>query len=735
MEILGELDDGILVVPVARLLLTNTADRFSFPLAAFSSDDRAALIDNPTTKFSAILVHTSSVFAKKITDLGLVCTFQFIRLNDDTIEIDVTGQARVKIHKTKTVRGRIIALEVSQIKYVVNNKTEIETMMDEITDHIMEADEEIGTLLKNTVNMSEYADMILDEMLPEKDNRKLALNTISVLKRMRSAHMAVLGSEDKEDGDAKLKSSNKDIQTLIDKFEKLTLKKKANEEIGATLRTLSKMNPSASEYPTQLRYAEFALSLPWTKMTTDNPIADVEKALEVSHYGMDKAKERLIEHMAIKSANPKFKGMTVLLDGPPGTGKTTLALALGKAMGRKVERLSLGGCADPSFFKGHGRTYSGSRYGRIMQAMHSSGVKNPIIVLDEVEKVTDGIQGSATATLLEILDPKTNTEFTDNYLGFDFDLSEVIFIATSNDRHAISPPVLDRMEYIACDGYTMTEKIKIATDYTIPTITKELGIEGTKVSKKLITHLIEGYTRESGVRGLEKALNSCLRKVAVEKTKGKTIKVNKKLIEKRLGQRYEETKPMSHTEPGIVTGLYYSTDGGGALDVEGIITNLDGTGQLTVTGQCGDVMVESIKLVRAHMTAADYGMDGENLATWDLHVHMPAGATPKDGPSAGGAYALLFASLLMNKPIKEGLCLTGECNLHGHITPIGGVDQKVAGAVRLGYTTVCLPKGNKRDYDELPKHLKEAAEFHFISNVEELLDIAFDYEDMAEVIV
>jgi len=359
---------------------------------------------------------------------------------------------------------------------------------------------------------------------------------------------------------------------------------------------------------------------------------------------------------------------------------------------------------------------------------------NPIIILDEVEKVTDGIQGSATATLLEILDPKTNTEFTDNYLGFDFDLSEVIFIATSNDRNAISPPVLDRMEYIACDGYTMTEKIKIATDYTIPTITDELGIAGTKVSKKLLTHLIEGYTREAGVRGLEKALNSCLRKVAVEKTKGKTIKVNKKLIEKRLGQRYEETKPMAHTEPGIVTGMYYSTGGGGVLDIEAVITDLDGSGSLSVTGQCGEVMVESIKLVRAHMTSKDYGLDGENLLDWDIHLHMPEGATPKDGPSAGGAYALLFASLLMNKPVKEGLCLTGECNLHGHITAIGGVDQKVAGAVRMGYSTICLPKANKRDFNELPKHLKEGAEFHFVSTVEELLDIAFDLTEEEELI-
>jgi len=289
------------------------------------------------------------------------------------------------------------------------------------------------------------------------------------------------------------------------------------------------------------------------------------------------------------------------------------------------------------------------------------------------------------------------------------------------------------MEYIACDGYTQAEKIKIATKYTIPNVSKDLGVPDATITKSVLKYMIEGYTMEAGVRNLEKMIKSCLRKVAVEKTKGKDIKVTKKLVVKRLGQRYEETKPMKHTVPGIVTGMYYSSNGGGVLDIEAIITDHIGTGSLTVTGQCGDVMIESIKLVRSHMMATDYGMDGENLKDWDIHLHMPEGATPKDGPSAGGAYALLFASLLMNKPVKEGLCLTGECNLHGHIMPIGGVDQKCAGAVRNGFTTVCLPKANKRDWEELPKHVKEGATYHFVETVEELLDIAFEYDDEEEV--
>ena len=730
MQILGLIEDGVLIVPVEKLILTNTLDRFTFPADTFTNNDRASMMDNPHEAHSGILVHNSSVTQGRIKDVGLACEFRFIRLNDDSIELNVTGVRRVHIVEHKVEEGRLIALDIVEAKCPNTKPEVVENLAQEIIEFVAAKNEKLARRLKRIKDPSRFADTVLDGVLGEENNRKKMLNELSILSRTREAHSIMLNPEDSKPKE--FKSSNPDVQCLIDKFKTLTLNKKANDEILTTLKTLIQTRPDASEYPVQLRYAEFALGLPWGVFTEDNPIEEVEKTLEAGHYGMKKAKERLIEHMAIHKMNPDANGLTVLLDGAPGTGKTTLALALGKAMGRKVERISLGGCTDPSVLKGHDRTYSGSRYGRIMQAIHAAGSMNPVIVLDEVEKVGVGSQGDAAATLLEILDPKTNNSFQDNYLGFEFDLSKVIFIATSNDRYAISPPVFDRMEFIPCEGYTMNEKIKIALDYTIPAKAKDMGIEGTTIAKPLLKHIIEGYTREAGVRSLEKLIGSCLRKIAVERSKGKNIKLTKKIVTERLGQPMAPDALLKHTEPGIVTGMYYSTAGGGCLNIEAIITDLDGEGHLAVTGQCGSVMLESIELVKAHMTATDYGMNGENLDRWNIHLHMPEGSTPKDGPSAGGAYSLLFASLLMNRPVRPNLALTGECNLHGHITAIGGVDQKCAGAIRAGMTTICLPKANKRDYEELPKYIKEAATFHFVETVEELLDIAFDYSDLED---
>lgn len=720
MELLGQNPDAILVIKVKDMILPNTARRLQFPAGMLLDQDVADLMDNPTETFMAVLATTKH-------NIGVACKFKFIRLLPDAVELNVVGQSRVELLDVEDVDDdTALAFELKEVETPDSDPDTTWVLRREIIKEIGVIDQFMAEQLRHMKNMSNFADCVLDQFDLSPAKKIKLVETASISMRIKEAHSMVIEHKTAP------KTAMTEVQELQAKFDSMTLPKKATEEIGQTLRTLSKMSTSASEYPTQLRYAEFALSLPWDNSTTDNEIDHVETELEKSHYGMEKAKERLIEYLAIKKLNPDTSSMTVLLDGPPGTGKTTLAVSLGKAMGRKVERISLGGCSDPSFFKGHGRTYTGSRYGRIMQAIHSSGVNNPIIVLDEVEKVTDGVQGNATATLLEILDPKTNCEFHDVYLGFEFDLSKVIFIATSNERYEISPPVLDRMEYIACDGYTQAEKIKIASKYTIPIVAEDLGVPTATISKPVLKYMIEGYTRESGVRNLEKIIKSCLRAVAVAKTKGKDINVTKKIVVKRLGKRYEETKPMAHTEPGIVTGMYYSQAGGGVLDIEAIITNYHGSGELTITGQCGDVMLESIELVRAHMTARDYGMDGENLKDWDIHLHMPEGATPKDGPSAGGAYALLFASLLLDTPVKEGLCLTGECNLHGHITAIGGVDQKCTGAVRNGFTTVCLPASNKRDWDELPKHIKEGATYHFVETVEELLDIAFEFDDIKE---
>ena len=504
----------------------------------------------------------------------------------------------------------------------------------------------------------------------------------------------------------------------------------AVKEIEECLTATKGMKKSDNEYIKNMQFLRTVSKLPWGVVSTDEAdIQKVEDALNESHFGLDEAKERITEFLAINTLKDDAEAPKFLMLGPPGTGKTSLAQAMGKALGRKVQRVSLGGVSDASTIKGHRRTYVGSVQGRIIDAVIKAGTDNPIIILDEIDKLVTG-QGDPQGALLELLDKEQNHAFTDYYLNFDYDLSKVIFVATANYHDRIDGALFDRMELLEISGYTLAEKLTIARDYVLPQVEEGNGLEvkSVKFSKSAIQYLVEGYTREAGLRRLQQAMNKLVRKVAVSVAKGKKApSVTKKFIEKHMGERYFEPEvAMQHYVPGLMHGLYYSTAGGGALPMEAVPT--DCSGSVQITGQAGEVMMESLQIAYGYIKAHGlyYGIEPEMLVDAGVQVHMPDGSTPKDGPSAGLAFVTLLASALSGVCVKDGLAMTGEVTLHGFAKRIGGVYEKVTGGIRDGIVEFILPEENRRDYNELPASVKKAAKFHFVHTVEEVLAIALD---------
>ncbi len=512
--------------------------------------------------------------------------------------------------------------------------------------------------------------------------------------------------------------------------EKLLAKKlpaAVEEKAMAELARMDKMSPSSPEYTVLRNYADWLIDLPWHEETQDTEkLSDVEKVLNADHYGLEKIKERVVEYLAVLKLTGELKAPILCLVGPPGVGKTSIAMSVARALGRKFVRMSLGGLKDEAEIRGHRRTYIGAMPGRILYEMKNAGSVNPVFLLDEVDKISSDMRGDPSSALLEVLDPEQNSTFRDRYLEVAYDLSKVMFIATANTLDTIPSPLRDRMEIIELSGYTQQEKAEIAKRYLIPKKRKENGLteEQIKFTDGAIDAMIDGYTMEAGVRSLERTVGAVCRKVAVRIAKGEENKVSvtKLNLEKFLGAKrfLRDEEMLKKDEVGMATGLAWTAVGGATLTIE--VSAMQGKGDILLTGKLGDVMKESaraaISYIRAH--AEKYGINEEDFEKKDIHIHIPEGATPKDGPSAGITMATAILSAFTGQPVRRDVAMTGEITLRGKVLPIGGLKEKALAAARIGIHDVIIPEENKKDVEEIPENVRKNLNFICVSEVDEV---------------
>jgi ATP-dependent Lon protease len=494
---------------------------------------------------------------------------------------------------------------------------------------------------------------------------------------------------------------------------------------------LEKYNPSSPDYSIQYNYIEFMLDLPWGELSEDNlDLSNAQKVLDEDHYGLEKVKDRIIEYLAVLKLKGNMKSPILCLYGPPGVGKTSLGKSIARALGRKYVRISLGGMHDEAELRGHRKTYIGALPGRILNGINRAGTSNPVIVLDEVDKLGSDFKGDPSSALLEALDPEQNSTFHDNYLDIDYDLSRVLFITTANNISTIQPALKDRMEMISLSGYLAEEKYHIAKDYLVPKQMKEHGLKDGQLNfgKGAIEEIIDEYTRESGVRQLDKQIAKIARhnamKVAMDEEVPKEIEV--KDVKDILGLPTNQHDLQKDNEaPGVVTGLAWTEMGGEILFVECIRS--EGKGMLSTTGNLGDVMKESATIAYQWLKANTkiLGMTAAQFKKYDLHVHVPEGAIPKDGPSAGITMVSAMASALMHKKVKSKIAMTGEMTLRGKVLPVGGIKEKILAAKRAGVTTIILSEENKKDISEIKPVYIEGLKFKYVKTIDQVLKFIF----------
>jgi ATP-dependent Lon protease len=545
-----------------------------------------------------------------------------------------------------------------------------------------------------------------------------------VLRQQLKAIKEELGEDDGDQGD---------LDGLEERIAKATLPSEADNVAKKQLKRLRSMQVGSAEYTVVRTYLDWILDLPWTHSTDDNmDIAEVRRVLDEDHYGLDKVKKRIVEYLAVRKLKKDKKGPILCLIGPPGVGKTSLGRSIARSLGRKFVRVSLGGVHDEAAIRGHRRTYVGALPGQIIQGMKKAATINPVFMMDEVDKIGHDFRGDPSAALLEVLDPEQNNSFADHYLEIPYDLSNVMFVATANVADPIPPPLRDRMEILEIPGYTRREKLAIARQHLIPKQLEEHGLKAEQltITDEAVEEIIEHYTREAGVRSLERTVASVIRGVAVKVAEGdtsaRTIKSEEDLHQFLGAIKYTSEVAERTEETGVATGLAWTSVGGEILFIE--VTKMFGSGKLQLTGQLGDVMKESAHAALSYVrtNAEKYGLAKDFLEKSDIHVHIPAGAMPKDGPSAGITMFTAIVSLLTGIRVRHDVAMTGEISLRGRVLPIGGLKEKTLAAHRAGIKRVLVPERNKADLDEVPKEVRDELEFVFVNKLDEVLRAALE---------
>lgn len=596
---------------------------------------------------------------------------------------------------------------------------------------------EIDTIKERTLKLTEY----LSELLEMSNlKREIQLRTKEDLEKQQREYF--LQQQIKNIQDELGHGSDSDIDNLREQG----AKKKWSKEVAAIFEKevskLERMNTQSPDYNVQMTYLQNLLALPWNEYTTQSfNLSSAEKVLNHDHYGLEKVKERILEYLAVLKLKGDMKSPIICLYGPPGVGKTSLGRSISTALKRKYIRMSLGGVHDEAEIRGHRRTYIGAMPGRIIKSLIKAGTSNPVIILDEIDKLTNSHNGDPSSAMLEVLDPEQNSTFHDNYIDIDYDLSNVMFIATANNLSSIPAPLLDRMEIIEVSGYITEEKVEIAKRHLIPKAMEANGLtkDNIKFSKPAIEYIVENYTRESGVRELEKKISKVMRKTAYLIALGKQtecVELKPADIANYLGPvEYSRDKYQGNDYAGVVTGLAWTAVGGEILFVETSLSKGKGS-RLTLTGNLGDVMKESAMLALEYLKAHNddiLKIDDDVFENWNIHIHVPEGAIPKDGPSAGITMVTSLASALTRRKVKNKLAMTGEITLRGKVLPVGGIKEKILAAKRAGISEIILCKENKKDIDSIPEIYIKGLTFHYVSDIREVLEIALTDEIVANV--